>query len=259
MQENEQPRTSSNELDGASAYVLANRLITIPRFPRDPVAVEHIADWLMETCQGVEIDNDVWTAHDQAAWLVQTAVNEIPNWDEAQGLPALRSMFNRRFKPPPAQREYASLGEAPPIDCKLCNDAGTVEVRERIRWCVCDQATLLLRDAPRLVEILDRALQRRLEKERQAQAAIERREQAAIERQAATPPVKSPESPARAGLAQYCEADIRAEIQRHARERNQHAKTQQLWTGPLSFLRRQRLYRMLSDGASRILRARTSG
>ena len=252
MQENHEARQEpitrgpGNELDGPAAYVLANRLIIIPRFPRDPVAVEQIADWLLDLCRGTEVDGDPWTPHDQATWLIDAAVKEFPNWDQAQGLPAMRAIFNRKFNPPPEQIDYRSLGDPPAPDCKLCNDDGTVERDDRVHWCVCEQAGLLIRDAPQLVEILDRALQRRL-----AAARRHREKEAELEQRRAAFRPKSP-------AEQQRMADIRVEIARVAREREQHAKTQKLWTGALSFLRRSRLYGVLWNWGRRILRARAS-
>lgn len=250
MQENNQRQRDGNELDGLAAYVLASRLVVVPRFPRDRVAIDQVADWLLDRCQGAEIDGELWTPHQQAVWLIDATIEEFGNWEEARGLPAMRQLFNRKFTPPAAGIDYIRLGPPPPIGCQLCKDTGTVELNEHIIWCECEQALLLCKESPQLVEILDRAQQRRLASERRRQE----KQVELDERKAAFRP-KSPEEKDRT-------EDIRAEIDRLTREREgrerRHAKSQQFWTGPLSFLRWGRLRRVFRNWAGRILRARTS-
>jgi len=255
MQENSQDEAPRNELDGAAAYILATRLIVIPRFPRDRAAVEKVADWLIDLCEGGQVPSEgYWTPTDRATWLINTAIDEFENWDEGRGLPALRSLYNRKFRPPPELREHKSLGEPPAIDCKLCHDDGTVEVIGTVKWCICEQAILLRSEAPQLIEILQRGVDRRLAKkneELEAAAAI-------ILRKARYQAKPLAEQAAKSPAEQANEATIRAEIERLNGQRKRDAQNSQLRIGPVSFLRWPRLYRLLRNWTSRILRARTS-
>lgn len=245
MQENQpQENAQGAELDGAAAYIMANRLILVPRFPRDPVAVEQVADWLLDLCRGGKVDDEPWTPHDQAGWLIETTIKEFSNWDQSQGLPAMRSIFNRKFNPPPAQVEFPGLGEKPVIHCTLCSDNGTIERDGIVHWCICPQANKLLKEAPQLVEILNRpgALKRAAELRQAAKATV----------QQVPAHVETPEEERERMAA------IRVEIARIKREREHDARTAKLRTGRLFSLQWPRLSRMLRHWTSRIRRMRVS-
>lgn len=244
-----QENAQGAELDGAAAYILANRLILVPRFPRDPVAVEQVADWLLDLCHGAEVDGEPWTARDQAGWLIETTVKEFSNWDHSQGLPAMRAIFNRKFNPPPSQLEYQGLGEKPGISCTLCGDNGTIERDGRVHWCVCPQANKLLTEVPQLVEILNRpgALKRATDR------AGALRQTADVVVQQVPAHVETPQE------EQERMAGIRVEIARIKREReNDDARIAKLRAGLLSRMRWAWLRGMLRNWRRRILRRQVS-
>ena len=89
----------------------ADSLSTIPDFRYSKNALEAFADDLWRWCRGAILNGRVWSAENQAYWLV-TEVRE--QWETWQGSAALRKVFGRVPKEsyPRPWGQYAVLGVA---------------------------------------------------------------------------------------------------------------------------------------------------
>ncbi len=96
-------------LDMEFARRQARRLKSIPDFPFDEENVVAAAEDLISWCTGKIMDGRVWSAEDQAVWLVDKARNEFLKW---QGIAFLHRMFVEKFEHErlgPAYRNFESL------------------------------------------------------------------------------------------------------------------------------------------------------
>lgn len=112
----------ADELNFGIAIQLAKTLKSIEGFSFDEAVINATAGDLMRWCKGAIIGGQVWSAENQAHWLVTEAREKWQTWNGTAGLHKLfRSKFCMVTAP---ERQTFDMGEKPPVSCKICNDWG---------------------------------------------------------------------------------------------------------------------------------------
>jgi len=149
--ENERPNNNSQGLQSETAIRLAARLEVIHGFPRRPEALEAVAEWLIRTCQGRELNGKYYSPVEQAEWLINTAVEILSEWLSPV---ALRELFLARFFP--AVEEFSlQPPKEPEHRCPDCDDYGITYDGQLYAWCHCSQTELIRRQRAHYVELLN--------------------------------------------------------------------------------------------------------
>ena len=156
--------TPALKLDLGRGFECARQLALIPKFPRHQEARDFMAEWFENHCRGAVLDGETWSPEHQAVWLVETAIEQFKDWEFGGGVPGLLKLFNHKFHPPPALKEFRATMTPEPIVCTRCKDLGTVQQNGKTEWCSCQQAVLLRKDKPRLVEVLNKPQKEKREK-----------------------------------------------------------------------------------------------
>jgi|HubBroStandDraft_4_1064222.scaffolds.fasta_scaffold02568_9 hypothetical protein len=150
-------------LDPDAAKKIAKTLKLIPGFPWDEEALEEAASDLGRWCTGAIIDNRVWPAEAQARAIVQEA---RLTWEKWQGMAALYAIFRAMFETAPPKLRFPVFEglQKPPIECRRCEDTGTVtDSRGAIVYCGCDQGEAMEADpelGARWLQVLNRSAER---------------------------------------------------------------------------------------------------
>ena len=107
-------------LDFNFAMQCAESLTTIGEreYWTDGAIVQNAKD-LVRWCKGCVLDGHIWSAENQAEWLV----NEVrERWDKWLGTKALKQVFTEKFFPAPAPVAAYTTPDAP--RCGVCADTG---------------------------------------------------------------------------------------------------------------------------------------
>jgi hypothetical protein len=123
------------------ALKYARGLKRIKDFPWDKDVITATAEDLVKWCTGATIDGRYWCPEAQADWLTDEAAY---TWEKWEGTAALRELFRRKFVPPVAPGDAAvDYGPPQPIQCKKCNDTGTIDTPSGHQYCDCSMGSLL--------------------------------------------------------------------------------------------------------------------
>lgn len=123
------------------ANKLAEHLTTIPECPRGELAIEALADDLLEICQD----------RAEMRWLVHEA---RARWERWQGTKGLRELVRSRTPEPDPPNQFMQY-EPSPVDCSACNDFGFFTRNRKSQFCDCSQGEALRERFPDFVEKLN--------------------------------------------------------------------------------------------------------
>lgn len=142
-------------LDSTLALRLAARLTVVKEFPRNPEAIDAVAEDFIDLTLDCEPD--------EAERRVRLITEEIRRtWTQWSTQAELVGLYQRKFGKPreikSEDNEVKNYGEKPKVECRICNDTGVVRFAPNgpFDWCECDAGIRLHFDLPDWLNLVNR-------------------------------------------------------------------------------------------------------